>query len=306
MKEANHQLTESMTTSSIQMQRSLSTSSRQLTSVPGMVAPASVSSSDSPGKPLSPHTPHTPAIPSRLSENSIINYTRDQRGVEEAPEATRSRVPADPSRESTITQDRAAAIDIPLSPRVGPHARRASSVAQEPRAVSTDDDDVDLPFAHRSISLGADREAPTMSLLRVMQGGDDEEEPPSVSRGIGAQTDAVVASPSEMMPPSSGDGKSPNSILPPSSSSPFGRRRYTGMAHTIAGRGQTPPQSNRGSYTSGANRHSRVENDDDEPLLFVMSEMDAHSRRSLEEGRGGGNAGSGPGLDRNAARRGWQ
>lgn len=305
MKEANHQLTESMTSSSIQMQRSSSTSSRQLTSVPGMVAPASVSSSDSPGKPLSPHTPHTPAIPSRLSENSIINYSRDQRGVEEASGPSRTGVPADhPSRESTITQERVAAIDIPLSPRVRPHPRRASSVAQEPRAVSTDDDDADLPFAHRSISLGADREAPTMSMLRGMQAGEGEEESrASFSRGISVQEDAAVAGQSEMMSPSSGDGKSPCSILRPSSSSPYRRTRYRGMSNaTAAGRGQTPPQSSRGG---AGNRQGCPENDDEEPLVFMMSEMDAHSRRSLEERRGGGNVGSGPGVDRNPARRGW-
>ncbi|CAI4215456.1 unnamed protein product [Parascedosporium putredinis] len=316
MKEANHQLTESMTSSSIQMQRSSSTSSRQLTSVPGMVAPASVSSSDSPVKPLSPHTPHTPAIPSRLSENSIISYPRDHRGAHEAAGSTRDAAPAEPSRESTITQERVAAIDIPLSPRVGPHARRPSSVVQEPRAISTDDDDADMPFAHRSISLGTDREPlAALSALRGMPLGveddddddDDDDEPRTAPRGIGTDASDVVASPSEMMPPSSGDGKSPSSLLPASSSSPFGRRRYMGMAHAIAGRGQTPPNTSRGSYmgAGGVNRHSRVENDDDEPLLFVMSEMDAHSRRSLEEGRGGGGAGSGPGADRNAARRGW-
>lgn len=315
MKEANHQLTESMTSSSIQMQRSSSTSSRQLTSVPGMVAPASVSSSDSPVKPLSPHTPHTPAIPSRLSENSIISYPRDHRGAHEASGSTRDAAPAEPSRESTITQERVAAIDIPLSPRVGPHARRPSSVVQEPRAISTDDDDADMPFAHRSISLGTDREPlAALSALRGMTLGvedddddDDDDEPRTAPRGIGTDASDVVASPSEMMPPSSGDGKSPSSLLPASSSSPFGRRRYMGMAHAIAGRGQTPPNTSRGSYmgAGGVNRHSRVENDDDEPLLFVMSEMDAHSRRSLEEARGGGGAGSGPGADRNAARRGW-
>lgn len=73
MRESNNALTDSMT-SSIHMQRSSTSSSRQLANVPSMVNPASMSVSSSPGKPLSPHTPHTPAIPSRLSENSIIDY----------------------------------------------------------------------------------------------------------------------------------------------------------------------------------------------------------------------------------------
>ncbi|KAL2255958.1 hypothetical protein VTK26DRAFT_2425 [Humicola hyalothermophila] len=74
MRESNNALTDSMT-SSVHLQRSSISSSRQLANVPGMVNPASLSASSSPGgKPLSPHTPHTPAIPSRLSENSIIDY----------------------------------------------------------------------------------------------------------------------------------------------------------------------------------------------------------------------------------------
>ncbi|AEO59082.1 hypothetical protein MYCTH_2046198, partial [Thermothelomyces thermophilus ATCC 42464] len=78
MRETNNVLTDSMT-SSIQLHRSSSSSSRQLANVPGMVNPASMSVSSSPGKPMSPHTPHTPAIPSRLSENSIIDYQSEDR-----------------------------------------------------------------------------------------------------------------------------------------------------------------------------------------------------------------------------------
>ncbi|KAL2149310.1 hypothetical protein VTH82DRAFT_8658 [Thermothelomyces myriococcoides] len=76
MRETNNVLTDSMTSS---IHRSSSSSSRQLANVPGMVNPASLSISSSPGKPMSPHTPHTPAIPSRLSENSIIDYQAEDR-----------------------------------------------------------------------------------------------------------------------------------------------------------------------------------------------------------------------------------
>lgn len=294
MKDANNQLTDSMTSSSIQLHRSSSTSSRQLTSVPGMVAPASLSASSSPGKPVSPHTPHTPAIPSRLSENSVASYgTEGRDGSRRRP--AQSRVPSGPSRESTVTQERVAAIDIPLSPRASSHGRRPSSVAQQPRTVSTDDDDGDLPFAHRSISLGADREAPTRSMLRNLRAGDEEaivDNNASASHGLGPAANIRTKESTETMGQGSGDGRSSGSMVSPSSSSPFGRRRYMGMAHA-AGRGQTPPPAGQRSRAgTGANRQSRAENEDEEPLLFVMSEMDAHSRRSLEEGRG---AGSGPG-----------
>lgn len=85
-------------------------------------------------------------------------------------------------------------------------------------------------------------------------------------------------------------------------------------ASAAVGRGQTPPQSSRGSFTGSIGRYGigRGENEavDDEPLLFDMSEMDAQSRRSVEEGRGAGQVGSGSGgrvefEPRGVSRRGW-
>jgi autophagy-related protein 13 len=88
MRDSNQVLTESMS-SSTHLQRSSSSSSRQLANVPSMVNPTSVSfASSSPGKPLSPHTPHTPAIPSRLSENSIIDYQAQERAATGGPRQT--------------------------------------------------------------------------------------------------------------------------------------------------------------------------------------------------------------------------
>ncbi|WYZ35663.1 hypothetical protein EsH8_X_000310 [Colletotrichum jinshuiense] len=309
MKESNNALTDSMT-SSMQMHRSSSSSSRQLSNVPSMAAPASVSVSSSPGKPLSPHTPHTPAVPSRLSENSIINYNTSQPRSERASTSAEN---TQINREDTITQDGTTAIDIPISPRIGTHPRRSSSVAQQNRAIA-DDDDGDLAFAaNRSISLGAeDREPPTLSMLLGRQ-----TEAESSSRRQGASLQPAADMPSsgsaDMMRQGSSEGSKPPgglmAVAP--SSSPFGRRRYAGMS-SGGGRGQTPPQSSRGSFTGSIGRYGRGENDlmDEEPLLFDMSEMDAQSRRSLEEGRGGGNVGSGSGSradfePRGISRRGW-
>ncbi|OLN95978.1 Autophagy-related protein 13 [Colletotrichum chlorophyti] len=309
MKESNNALTDSMT-SSMQMHRSSSSSSRQLSNVPSMAAPASVSVSSSPGKPLSPHTPHTPAVPSRLSENSIINYNTSQPRSERANTSTEN---TQINREDTITQDGTTAIDIPISPRIGTHPRRSSSVAQQNRALA-DDDDGDLAFAaNRSISLGAeDREPPTLSMLLGRQ---TEAESSSRRDGGGMQPSTEIPSScsADMMRQGSSEGSKPPgglmAVAP--SSSPFGRRRYAGMPST-GGRGQTPPQSSRGSFTGSIGRYGRGENDlvDEEPLLFDMSEMDAQSRRSLEEGRGGGNIGSGSGSradfePRGISRRGW-
>jgi autophagy-related protein 13 len=104
MRETNNVLTDSMT-SSIHLHRSSSSSSRQLTNVPTMVNPASMSVSSSPGKPLSPHTPHTPAIPSRLSENSIIDYqTQDQASSAHHQGRTNPNLPT-PSEEGDLAEE---------------------------------------------------------------------------------------------------------------------------------------------------------------------------------------------------------
>ncbi|CAJ2505162.1 Uu.00g125560.m01.CDS01 [Anthostomella pinea] len=296
MRESNNALTESMN-SSMQLQRSSSSSSRQLANVPGM------SISSSPGKPLSPHTPHTPAIPSRLSENSSVDYAAPMRA------ASRARYDTDhqegPPASIPAAFERTTAIDIPMSPRPYTHDRRSSSVAHQPR-VSADDDD---PDAHRSLSLGAEeREAPSLSVL--------------LGRGIEAEANAAAELP-VLQPPAdireSGladtDGQGSSSvereIRPPGglfsglSSSPYGRRYGSS-----AGRGVTPPHSGSGSLVGSSGRYGRgysrggttglgvtgasTDEAEDEPLLFDMSEINRdQSRRSLEEGRGGGSTGSG-------------
>ncbi|OAA50594.1 autophagy protein Atg13 [Metarhizium rileyi] len=311
MRDSNNALTESMT-SSMQLQRSSSSSSRQLTSVPGMVAPASMSASSSPGKPVSPHTPHTPAIPSRLSENSIIDYTATGRITSRGGRRRRQEptVP-EPSRESTITQEGTTAIDIPLSPRLGSYQRRSSSAVQQTRAV-IEDDDADLAFvgAHRSISLGADdREPPTMSILLGRQMRMEQEatggEGFTGSLQPAAEIQPSDASASDVMQRGSNDDNLPDGLMPSSaqSGSTFPRRRYAGMGTASS------KQVSRGSFTGSLSRLARADDESvgEEPLVFDLSEMDAQSRRSVEEGRGGCNASSERGAfePRGTTRRGW-
>ncbi|PHH75346.1 hypothetical protein CDD83_4411 [Cordyceps sp. RAO-2017] len=278
-----------------------------------MVAPASVSTSTSPGKPVSPHTPHTPAIPSRLSENSIIDYSTTGRIVS-ARSGARRQEPAvpEPGRESTITQEGTTAIDIPLSPRLGSYQRRSSSVAQQSRAM-IDDDDNDLAFAaHRSISLGADdREPPTMSTLlgrqlQMERRSAGRDSPPS---GLQPAAEIQPSDSTEGMQRESAEDNLPDGLMPPAQpSSPFPRRRYAGMA-PVAAR-PTPPQSSRGSFNGSVGRLGRADDESvsGEPLVFDLSEMDAHGRRSLEETRSGRNASSErSGFEpRGTTRRGWQ
>ncbi|KUI52463.1 Autophagy-related protein 13 [Cytospora mali] len=301
MRDSNNALTDSMA-SSMQLQRSSSSSSRQLTSVPGMVAPNSMSVSTSPGKPLSPHTPHTPAIPSRLSENSIIDYEAQaqaaRRATRVAPqiasmeEESATEVPRSP--EGTTAID----IPLPLSPRIMQDNRRSSSVAQQHRAL-IEEDEADIAFGgHRSISLGAE---PTASTLFGMDHGESAEDAAGLQPAANIRTSAAAGSPSSM------DRKNPPGGLLASnaSGSPI-RLRYK----STRGR-PTPPQSSRGSFVGGSSGRygmGRGDNDaDEEPLVFDMqvSEM---GRRSLEEGRGGGSVGSSSNdryEPRGVSRRGW-
>ncbi|KAK5995065.1 Autophagy-related protein 13 [Cladobotryum mycophilum] len=291
MKESNNVLTESMT-SSAQLQPGTSTS---------------------PGKPVSPHTAHTPAIPSRLSENSIIDYAPTYRRITPRGQSSQSPRTSDSGRQNTITQDGTTAIDIPLSPRLGSYQRRPSSVAQQIRPANNEDE-TDLPFAttHRSISLGAhDREPPTLSVLlgRQTQLEDESIVQDDLSSRLQPAAEIQTADSSGVMQRGSAGDTPPDGLIPPvQSTSPFQRRRYTGMA-SLVGHRPTAPQSSRGSFNGPASRMGRSEDEvaGEEPLVFTLSEMDALGRRSVEEGRPSGNVGSDqPAFEpRGISRRGW-
>ena len=164
MKESNAQLSDSMS-SSLLLHRSSSSSSRQLSSVPPMIAGTSVSTASSPGKPISPHTPHTPAIPSRLSANSIIDYGRPTAPRRSQSRTVREReVEAAREEDSSDTTSRTdtgtTAIDIPTSPRPWAYGRRSSSVNQRQNRELDDGEE----YVHRSASLPVD-ERLELSLL---------------------------------------------------------------------------------------------------------------------------------------------
>jgi autophagy-related protein 13 len=293
MRESNNALTESMN-SSMQLQRSSSTSSRHLANVPGM------STSSSPGKPLSPHTPHTPAVPSRLSENSSVDYAAPVRAAARVRHEVglAEELPAS----APVAFERTTAIDIPLSPRPYPHARRSSSVAHQPRILA-DDDDADV---QRSLSLGAeDREVPSLSVLLRRGAAEANESTDSPTLQPPADIRATVSGDMEGQASSSveHDARPPGGLFSGLSGSPYGRRYGSS-----AGRGMTPPHSGSGSLVGSYGRYGRgnsrggaasglgggsTEETEDEPLLFDMSEINRdQSRRSLEEHRDNRNAGS--------------
>ncbi|KAI9844636.1 MAG: autophagy protein 13 [Sclerophora amabilis] len=313
MRESNAALSDSMS-SSVMLHRSSSSSSRQLSSVPPMVAGTSMSTSSSPGKPISPHTPHTPAIPSRLSANSIVVDQARSR-VDGSSDVRRqsSRNRRSSRREDMIVSDGTNAIDIPASPRLyHPHNRRSSSVAQQHRAIPVEDETGDLlPFGIRSASLGAEDRPPlSLSALLRLQESSEAALPPSGSCEQALQTPAGPTNESIDMSrqrSSSFGSREEGPQLPrnsqPGSTNPPYRPRF---GRQVGTRGLTPPQGSltsltgdRGSVSGTSERpaggrysFTRAHNFDEDDLLFAMSDLHFQGRRSLEEGRGGSSSGT--------------
>ena len=258
--------------------------SRQIGSLPPMVGGMSISSS--PGKPISPHTPHTPAIPSRLSNNSIAEYSPRIR-----PHAVTAAagVTTGEERENDDEETNAGAapmnIPLPTSPRLyqyGSHNRRSSSVAQQQRILAGADDSVDGPY--RSMSVGAeDREPPSLTDLR----------------GFGQTSGSLrVLQPAAEITgaPSSMPRASP-AMQRLGASNRGGLGPRTGSSSSVAtGSGSERERANRYSFQRTPAQAQGAEDPEDEyPMLFDMSELGRNSeqgRRSLEEGRGGGDSGS--------------
>ncbi|KAJ5616839.1 hypothetical protein N7537_001953 [Penicillium hordei] len=344
MRDSNAALSDSMS-QSMHMQRSSISSSKQLSGVPPMVAGTSISTASSPGKPISPHTPHTPhtpAIRSRLSSNSVADDIEiDHRAriprihhdstLEEHPGTENLRGPS-----ST-----AGAIDIPTSPRIfDPTYRRSSSAAVRRPIVTSEDDEI-FPFGMRSLSLGAD-EPPNATLGVAQQQNESQKatQPPAEDRsgpsGSTAGPYRESASPhGQVSGPTSASASSNPHIYQPRFASSRGRgysgghslnsasssfARGANLAPHLAERDQdrdgNASGSNSGNSTLEIRRGSAQRPgtgrtlsgqapEDDEPLLFAMSDFGA-SRRSLDEGRHGnhGGAESAAGSRRGSGRRG--
>ncbi|KAK2761686.1 autophagy protein 13 [Arachnomyces sp. PD_36] len=345
MKESNAALSDSMS-SSLHLQRSSVSSSRQLSSVPPMVAGTSLSPSSSPGKPISPHTPHTPAIPSRLSANSIVDYSPHADHNRSQPRERLTNI----ERESTLDETDSTAttmeprasgvnaIDIPTSPRpLIPTYRRPSSAAQQDRAVEDEMGDF-FPYGMRSASLGAgDRSALSLSELlqqpdtsdnatpsadarqeEQTQGRVDEESAaensayPEFSSNNGSArsprtVEPLTTSTSNTQPPRlshrRGRGSTSGPASQGSASSSLGRGAPINTGRDVTSAGVPASlDTRRGGHRQSFSRHTTTQ-DDDEPLLFTMSDFGA-SRRSIEEANRGSGDGSASGSRRGSGRRG--
>ncbi|KAF7719854.1 Uncharacterized protein PECH_007758 [Penicillium ucsense] len=335
MRDFNAALSDSIS-SSVHLQRSSLSSSKQLSGVPPMISGTSISTASSPGKPISPHTPHTPAIRSRLSSNSVADdliTEQTRRGPRQEHEST---VEENPHLEATQPNTSAAgAIDIPTSPRVFlPAYRRSSSAAQHRRPHSGDDEDI-FNLVIRSMSLGA--ETPAVPQQRPQDDNPDSEAltgrrpsegPSSVTSGTAsrgpnaARASATSHSPSLYQPrfaTSRGRGFSGGHSLSSASSSLA--RGATVPSHLVerddhdgnasgSNSGNSASETRRGSiHRPGASRAPPPQAmfEDDEPLLFAMSDFGV-SRRSLEENRHATHAADTSGASRRGSTRrgaGW-
>jgi autophagy-related protein 13 len=293
MRDSHTALSDSVSSSTM-LHRSSSSSSRQLSSVPAMIHGTSISTASSPGKPISPHTPHTPAIPSRLSANSIIEYDPPHRSRSRAGRSAREQDPVNVEEQSE-GEDGTTAIDIPMSPRPwNTYARRSSSVAQQNRNLPEDEPDM---FGVRAASLPTEEVDRVRDLHRITSTD-------LTSSGLFAQTESLASATRDNQ--ASEDVDSRDDLPRPQSTSNTPAKRGT-YSSGLRGRGGFFSQGSSTSLNTGStggtssterqsryNFNSRAANlDDDEPLLFQMSEIGAGgSRRSLEEARGGSNGGS--------------
>jgi len=314
MKDSQSALADSMSSSLLlQPSSSPSTSSRNLSSVPGMVPSTTFSSSSSPGKPLSPHTPHTPAIPSRLSGAQTVGrqHHHHSRSTQPASGSDNQRR-SQPVAEGAATTE---PLDIPLSPGfMGP--RRANSMSQEHRETIDVSGFIEFDPAttfdnHRqSISLGSVDRAPRLSMSRLL-------DLRSASNSALPGREAAEAE-SRQINDGEDDGLPFGPVRPPSMDTAeeggprFANRFPRGNEMTSSfssnrgrfsarGRGDTPPMSSTSSLNknqSGGNMRPGIvgrrtpswsrPSQEDEDLLFAMSDMVQQSRRSLDQDKTAG------------------
>ena len=152
MRDSNAALSDSMS-SSVMGHRSSSSSSRQLSSVPPMIAATSFSTSSSPGKPISPHTPHTPFAPSRLS----AAYNHDETTRERLPLIEEPPSPSEADTSGSTTRGESTSnvppIEIPNSPRRYLTGYRRSSSARRDNLAP--DEDITELYGLRPQSMGS-------------------------------------------------------------------------------------------------------------------------------------------------------
>lgn len=330
MRDSNAALSDSMSTSMHLRHSSSSSSKHLSGVPPMVAGTSisTASSPGKPISPHTPHTPAIRSRLSSNSVADEMATEHDRRvpphiehdsPLEENPGETITQ--RDPST--------AGAIDIPISPRVYPPAyRRSSSAAQRRRPAAADDDEI-FPFGMRSVSLGNEEGAhPLPDTVPRMNEDENvdpdpnlyqcqaEDQPCTEGNNVPATSATGASRPSA----SATSSISNTHLYQPRFASSRGRgysggQSVSSASSSLARGAVIPPHlserdadrdGNASGSTSGnstmelrrgSGQRPSVSRaapsaafEDDEPLLFAMSDFGA-SRRSLEENRGnhGGN-----------------
>ena len=271
MRDSHSAVSESISSSMMPPPPVPTPASAKPSSVPPQLAGASVSTTSSASKDISPRTPHTPAVPSRLSAQAVPEQPTSDA-------SQRSRTSAHRRQESypqTRLSGGSNAIDIPTSPQRFYRPRVSSSAAQRHPVVEDE-------LGMRAASMPIDGAGAELSLSELFNANEPARQPSTTTQPTHrpqqeSRDEGVRRTSNEQ-------GSRPSSYRP---------RLYRGGA---SGRGSYSSVGTGSGHASGSAEtgHGRfsVESrrrgdgaEDDEPLLFTMSELEQQSRRSLERMR---------------------
>ena len=270
MRDSHTALSESISSSMMQQAPAPTPAVRQQTSMPPPPLPGtSVSTSPSPNKDVSPRTPHTPAVPSRLSaQATTIDHS-------DAETARRSNAAAHRRNGSQSTGRTTGAIDIPTSPKRYHRPRTSSSAAQRNAAV---EDEIGM----RSASVPVDAGGAELSLSELFIAHEAPQRP-AATAPQGQRPRQESREEERPRPPSYEYGSRPSSHRPRfSRGGASGRGSYSSVG-TGSGHASGSADTGHARFSASLRPGAAAAGDDDEPLLFTMSELEQQSRRSLEE-----------------------
>ena len=266
MRDSHAALSESISTSMMPPAPASNSPGRQPSSVPPQLAGASVSTSSSPGKDVSPRTPHTPAVPSRLSSHATVGHA-------DSHPPRRSSLANQRRNESQPTSRTPGPIDIPTSPRRYHRPRTFSSAAQRNPVVEDE-------LGMRSASVPTEAGGQELSMSELFNAHDPSRQ--SSARAPRTHRPRQGSREEEDRRTPNDQGSRPSSYRPRfTRGGASGRGSYSSIG---TGSGQASGSADAGHpRQSTSSRPGLAAADDEEPLLFAMSELEQQSRRSLEE-----------------------
>lgn len=285
MKDSNIALSDSIS-SSIHLDQSSSAPGRALSRLPAIAPGTSTSPGSSLGKQLSPHAPYTPTVPSRLSANSIVDYSMPP------PRRSRRSFNHEPRPESIVQQneehdaddtDTSHAINIPASPMPWSYGRRSSSVRQQrivdeehiTRPYSLPADDRDLSMTDLSIADSRQASEQTSSEEKIGSESVDDPFPGYAGPAPFRNRHSPTADPKH-----ANFTRHPRGSLSRRGTPSFGQS-YTTSSASQSGIVAPGSKPERGGARGGPTLRGSTQ--EEENLIFELSDMD--SRRSLEESR---------------------